>query len=223
MIDLDYLKQDAQLCYIAYKPGAIAAFEALGYAAEVLGQSSPIEQVYLLRLNDELTFVICGSNDMGDWWCNFSAPPKAFLHVGYSQAATEMLEPVKRAIISSGCSKVRFIGHSKGGAVAAILGYYLGYLNPEVVSFGAPRIGNVRLAQIYRPRYTRVVNAWDIVARLPSHSMGYRHCGDPVVLDGGKFVEGVAAWETAQRNYPTALLMLRLWRSVMAHFSYWQV
>jgi hypothetical protein len=215
------LRGYAKLCYLAYQPGskAIAAYKLLGWSAELLVQSSLIERIYVLRSPTEILFVICGSNDLGDWLCNLSAQPNALVHPGYSYVAKHLMLPIKAAIDRP---IVKILGHSKGGAVAGVLGHYLSTLNPEIVSFGAPRIGNQKLAETYKSQYRRVVNPWDIVARLPFHHMGYRHCGDPFLWDGTDFTEGAAAWREAQERYSTAMLMFRPWRSVIAHFSYWR-
>jgi hypothetical protein len=215
------LRGYAKLCHLAYQPEskAIAAYKLLSWSAELLVQSSPIERIYILRSPTEILFVICGSNDLGDWLCNLSAQPNALVHPGYSYTAKHLILPIKAAIDRP---IVKILGHSKGGAVAAVLGQYLFKLQPEITSFGAPRIGNQKFAETYQAQYRRVVHAWDIVARLPFHWMGYRHGGDPLLWDGKNFVQGVEAWKETQRLYSTATLMVRPWRSVMAHFSYWR-
>jgi Lipase (class 3) len=219
-LNTDRLRGYAKLCYLAYQPEsrAIVAYKSIGWDAELLMQSSPIERVYVLKSPAEILFVICGSNDLGDWLCNLSARPNALMHPGYSYAAKRLTGPI-RAIADD--RSVKILGHSKGGAVAGALGYYLAGMNPEIISFGSPRIGNQKLADTYKSQYLRVVNPWDIVARLPLHCMGYRHCGSPIVWDEAAFVEGAEAWEEAQRAYPISLLIFRLIKSLMAHFSYW--
>lgn len=208
----------ATLCQTAYLPidKAIDRYAALGYKAEVLAQNNQLEQIYRLEKNSELIIVLAGTNQLGDWRTNIFAIPGCYVHPGYSEVATQLITPVRAAFTRSNLPKLKLIGHSKGGAIAALLGYYLWDLKPEGISFGAPRIGSPDFAASYDVNYTRVAFADDIISRLPLHSMGYRHCGKPVIIDNGAIIP----WSEAQQRTPFWKLILRLRKSISIHFDY---
>jgi Lipase (class 3) len=220
----DQLDSYAYLCSIAYKPmdQALQAYIKLGYSAKVLAHNQPLEKVYALQKEDELTFVIAGTDQPLDWLINLFAIPKAYVHPGYSQVASSLAEPIRECFQSSGADRINLVGHSKGGAVAAILLRYLWQLPVTAISFGSPRIGSKLFAETHpNEAYYRVVHPEDIVARVPTHNLGYRHCGKPIVYDGQTYQESPAAWIKAQENYPLSQLVLSLRRSIAAHSIYW--
>lgn len=224
-MDSDQLQLYAELCRIAYESPdiAIANYQDLGYEAKVLAQPAPLEQVYVLRRGLEMLFLFAGTDQLRDWIANCLAIPGWYVHPGYSEIASAMIDSVRTEYKSSGAKHLTLVGHSKGGAVAAVLGDYLSDLPVTIVSFGAPRIGSTSYAATYEhKRYTRVVNPIDVVARLPLHSMGYRHCGQPVVWDGNLYDAHIAAWTKAQKLHPTIKLLLDPIATIKAHFSYWQ-
>jgi Lipase (class 3) len=209
----------AELCRLAYEPDAIQQFEFLNYIVEVLPTSSN-EQVYKLTHFGTTAIVIAGTNQPSDWLINLLAMPMGGtwdVHPGYAAIAVA-LAPQIRAIETPGSLTV--IGHSKGGAIAALLGAILGC---QAVSFGSPRVGSQRFAD-HCPAsvlYSRVIRPFDIVARLPSRIVGYRHCGSAIVRDGDEYMFGNEVWELYKARFPFRALALRLGRSVKEHFRYW--
>jgi hypothetical protein len=222
-MDTLLLKEYAVLCGIAYEPlnKALSSYIDKGYKATTLTQPLELEQVFSLRKGTQLIIIITGTNQIRDWLINILAIPGSYLHTGYSTIATALISPVTEEYIMGKVEKVTILGHSKGGGVAAILGYYLAHLPIEVVTYGAPRIASEAFALIYpNEKYERVVHPHDIVARLPSH-IGYRHCGKPVVWNGIEYTDSLKAWIDAQKNHPTIELFIRAYRSYKAHISYW--
>jgi hypothetical protein len=78
-------------------------------------------------------------------------------------------------------SELVLVGHSLGGAVAALaaLDYDARGWNPVVTTFGEPKVGNAALAEYFdarfgRERYRRVTHVNDPVPLLPFESLGYR-------------------------------------------------
>lgn len=211
------LKQYANLCRIAYDRDAIVQYSELGYTAEILPTSTS-EQVYHLRLSGESTIVIAGTNQLSDWLINLFALPLGGtwdVHPGYAAIAVALYPQ----IVSLRPQRLKIIGHSKGGAIAALLG---AALECEVVSFGAPRLGSERFALHYPDdKYIRVVSATDIVARLPSRYAGYRHCGRPIVVVDGNLCPGEEAWAKVKGDYSFGALFVNLIGSIHSHFEYW--
>lgn len=85
--------------------------------------------------------------------------------------------------------KVLVTGHSLGGALAEIaaMEFVSNHIPVEsVITFGKPRVGNHEWASLYDAalgwKTFRLVNANDIVTRLPLWCMGYRHAGQEVFL-----------------------------------------
>lgn len=89
--------------------------------------------------------------------------------------------------------QLTLVGHSLGGAVAALasLDYKSRGWNPQVTTFGEPRIGNLALmhymdrafvsedAQHFKSMYRRVTHVEDPVPLLPLKEWGYRmHAGE---------------------------------------------
>jgi pimeloyl-ACP methyl ester carboxylesterase len=224
-MDADQLQLYAELCRIAYESPdiAIAVYTDLGYKAKVLAQPAPLEQVYVLRHGTELLIVLAGTDQLRDWIANGLSIPGWYVHPGYSEIASALIDSVRAEYKASGLQQLTLLGHSKGGAVAAVLADYLFDLTTNVVTFGAPRIGSQSYANTYEhKRYTRVVHPLDIVARLPMHLLGYRHCGQPVVWNGETYDSHISAWTKAQRLHPTIKLLLNPFATIKAHFSYWQ-
>jgi hypothetical protein len=224
-MDAEQLQLYAELCRVAYEPPdiAIAIYTDLGYEAKVLAQPDVLEQVYVLRRGIELLIVLAGTDQLRDWLANGLSIPGWYVHPGYSEIASALIDAVRAEYKASGLRQLTLLGHSKGGAVAAVLADYLFDLTTNVITFGAPRIGSQSYANTYEhKRYTRVVHPLDIVARLPMHSLGYRHCGQPVVWDGALYDGHITAWTKAQQLHPTIKLLLNPIATIKAHFSYWQ-
>ena len=89
--------------------------------------------------------------------------------------------------------QLTLVGHSLGGAVAALasLDFHIRGWNPQVTTFGEPRIGNLALMQYFDRAFTpdkqtnfsdmyrRVTHVNDPVPLLPISNWGYRmHAGE---------------------------------------------
>jgi triacylglycerol lipase len=119
------------------------------------------------------------------------------VHSGFDAIASAIYLDIK-AHLSRG-HKTYLVGHSLGGAVAALLAIYLiedGYDVARVVTFGQPRF--VLAAGVQHLAFlpiTRVVDANDIVPMLPPATLlhprygPYEHVGQEVILlDGSHYV-----------------------------------
>jgi len=88
--------------------------------------------------------------------------------------------------------RLTLVGHSLGGAVASLasLDFYRRGWNPEVTTFGEPRVGNQALMDYFDARfynhmhggecnYRRITHVNDPVPLLPLEEWGYRmHAGE---------------------------------------------
>lgn len=141
------------------------------------------------------------SDETHDYKAESKQEPKCLnctVHSGFLRSWTNTREVVLKHIISSKAQfpsySIHLVGHSLGGAVAALAGLELSIkgLNPTVTTFGEPRIGNVALRDyldiafdLGKPkpdegqRYRRVTHRDDPVPLLPLTEWGYRmHAGE---------------------------------------------
>jgi hypothetical protein len=212
MRDLRHL---AKLCAIAYEPNAVRQYLAMGY--------SPTEiepEVFVLAKDGINTIVIAGTNDWKDWVVNCLAVPlgRSFeVHPGYAAAAVDLYDRV----LPYATPGLMIVGHSKGGAIAALLGNTMP--NATIVTFGSPRIGSAEFAERFNnDRYYRVVNPLDLVCRLPAHAFGYRHCGKAVVLYGDQFLPDEPTWQRLKQQLPLWKIALMGVHILQQHFIYWK-
>ena len=110
------------------------------------------------------------------------------VHKGFWHAWLEMKDRITTQVLETikAHPDFRFVvtGHSLGGAIATLAAGALRNLNDdlrertELYSFGAPRLGNLKLADFLTMQSTRthrITNRADWIPRLPHHSMGYHH------------------------------------------------
>jgi hypothetical protein len=133
--------------------------------------------------------VLCfrGSDDVRAWITNLDALPAPWrgggeVHRGFA-AALDVVWPLVEAAIQQAAPPVVLTGHSLGAALATLAAS----LQPEstLVTFGSPRVGDAafRVAMARRPgAMRRYVGIRDIVCRVPSARLGYRHVGEPWLI-----------------------------------------
>ena len=93
-------------------------------------------------------------------------------------------------------------GHSLGGALATLAMASLGEEAKPVhglYTFGQPRVGGKSFARNldldFKPRMFRFVNNNDVVTRVPTRKMGYRHIGQVLIFDSsGKLQTDMHFW-----------------------------
>jgi Lipase (class 3) len=97
------------------------------------------------------------------------------VHKGFSYSLENLRPWLSKYVFLNG---LVITGHSKGGALALLAGHLYRSLAPEVITFGAPMVGDRGFQVGYSPHTTCYENPHDIVPRLPL--LGYRTVGDLV-------------------------------------------
>lgn len=173
-----------RLCAIAYRTDekAIAGYAKLGYVAQPLHGPGDLDEAYLLRRGGAAIVVIRGSDEILDWLRrNFAiVGRRRHVHPGFRVGA--MILARKLRPLLTGLESLEICGHSKGGAIAALLGPMLHQWQPSITTIGAPRFCGGVYAANYPGQLTRIVHQRDPVARLPFRSLGYADCGNVVMV-----------------------------------------
>jgi hypothetical protein len=145
--------------------------------------------------------IVCfrGTDSLRDWKINLSMSrvpfisrkhknPNLEVHSGFFISHNSIKAKIYaklNAIIESGkCDSILFAGHS-AGVISAISAFDFQNdknIPVEVVTFGAPKIGNAAFAADFNSKIkcTRIVNDNDGIAHAPLFS-GYHHVGDEVI------------------------------------------
>ena len=147
--------------------------------------------------------VFRGSNSFTDWMYNIQRTQteiknKICVHSGYLKVLFtdniyhNICEQLNTLIRQYPENDIFITGHSSGGAMATLLGYFLSKDMPtkkiNIVSFGSPRVGNYafRFDFMSRPNivHNRVVNRYDIISVVPF--FGYYHVGRKILIQPRK-------------------------------------
>ena len=85
-------------------------------------------------------------------------------------------------------------GHSLGGAMATVAGFYYPEAK-EIYTFGAPRACSWTKAKGLIPHHIRVVNNNDVVPKVPFVSIGFKHTGTLHYLNYFGNVRNMTKWQ----------------------------
>ncbi|CAM9634757.1 unnamed protein product, partial [Pylaiella littoralis] len=145
--------------------------------------------------------IVCfrGTNCLTDWAHNLKmcrvpflsrkhTNPELGVHsgffIGHNSVKAKIYAKLNDMIKSGKCDSILFAGHS-AGVISAISAF--DFQNDrnipiEVVTFGAPKVGNAAFAAAFNSRIkcTRIVNDNDGIAHAPLFT-GYRHVGRDVI------------------------------------------
>ncbi|EOD51096.1 Lipase class 3 [Neofusicoccum parvum] len=179
-----------------------------------------------------------GSDDdgNGDDGAPDAKPPKCTnctVHTGFYKSwinTRDMILPeVAEAIKKHPNYKLTLVGHSLGGAVAALaaLDFKARGWHPHVTTFGEPRIGNKELVRYIDDRF----KLGDPVPLLPLEEWGYHMHGGEIFIDKADLPPSVADIRTCSadedpeciaRDDPAAWVPARfkLWQLFWAHRDY---
>jgi hypothetical protein len=199
--DFRLLYVAAQLANVSYGGNDAIMGKALAKQSRAyVSVPGDTEVKYFLGFNDARKVQVVGvrgtSNDV-NWQLNRDrrgAPDPAtgaILHAGFRRAADAIYADLKPRLKAG--YRTYLVGHSLGGAVAAILGIYLqrdGWPVDRVITFGQPKFTDAAGAKAFAGLpLVRVVNQNDIVPLLPATISGGRdpfvHVGPAVVIFPG--------------------------------------
>ena len=158
--------------------------------------------------NDEarrVTVVFRGSESMKDWMYDLMVAKKCLddnvkVHRGFYHQLTKngnmatLITTLKDMMNSLSTDNdnlpydIYITGHSLGGALATLFGYFVSKDMPEyqfkVVSFGSPRVGNhafrYNFDQCKNLKHYRITNRRDVITSVPMYK--YKHTGITIHL-----------------------------------------
>jgi triacylglycerol lipase len=137
---------------------------------------------FIVENEDSLIIAFRGTKSDLDWLADIKIEQVLFpyamdggsVHSGflsiYKSCREMIIEIVKEKIATK---KIFLTGHSLGGSLATLLGYDLamnGVCNPNVYTFGAPKVGNLKFKEQYDEHVRqsiRFANLYDIVPLSP--------------------------------------------------------
>lgn len=192
----------AELAYVTEAPARAAHTRALGLALIGHAEDAATGTFALLARAADNTLVVAfrgtEPTKLKDWKTDFDAgfqPARdggeGREHAGFAVALAAVLPRLEQLRAEGGGNgPVLVCGHSLGGALACLYARSLagGAAPPKLslVTFGCPRVGDAaHAAAVDRlvPDHLRFVRDDDIVARVPTRSMGYRHAGTVLFFD----------------------------------------
>jgi hypothetical protein len=199
--DFRLLYVAAQLANVSYGGSDAIMGKALAKQSRAyVSVPGDTEVKYFLGFNDARKVQVVGvrgtANDV-NWQLNRDRrgvpdpATGAILHAGFKRAADAIYADLKPRLKAG--YRTYLVGHSLGGAVAAILGVYLqrdGWPVDRVITFGQPKFTDAAGAKAFAGLpLVRVVNQNDIVPLLPATISGGRdpfvHVGPAVVIFPG--------------------------------------
>lgn len=169
----------ARLTQIGYMPPlkATRAFSEAGFIVKQQSPSRCTQEWYRLELpNGDISFLIFpGSKTVADWCRNveikpcYSLTPFGMLHAGFVGNVAENMSPIGDIL-----KPTYFIGHSAGGAAAAIVASQFSQIAFGVYGFGTPKFCDPTWARNYDSRLgdktTFFENVDDVIPMLPPAS-----------------------------------------------------
>lgn len=119
------------------------------------------------KLHDWLTSLELGKEPVSNKHC-LEGAVLGTVHRGFHHAYKSVHSQLTKILKGTDRLPVYLTGHSLGGALATLAAWYLpGERLAACYTFGAPRVGDKRLADKYRIPIYRVVNTADPIPRLP--------------------------------------------------------
>jgi pimeloyl-ACP methyl ester carboxylesterase len=253
-----FLAQACSLAYCDEAEGSKGFREFLGLDAHL--KSVGNTQVYVAQNDKAIVVAFRGSqaptslDGLKDWLLtnanNYLIIPEgrigtdfaaagvgARFHRGFMEALAEIWDPLLQAVTeatASGDRPIWVTGHSLGGALALMAAWRLlrNFIAiHEIVTFGAPMVGNDAAARAFEQEFAgkifRYVNLEDPVPLLPSVSLvanSYSHCQAEVSMSALQAV--ASALETLKQSAGSAMgqvleatHMDGIWKAVQSHIS----
>ncbi len=230
--NVQYLARACDLAYLPAEKGVPEFARQLGLTAQLISVGNT--QVYIGESDQAIAVIFRGSESptsldgFKDWLLTnannllivpegrlgtdfIAAGVGARFHRGFMQALADVWDPMYSAVETAWNSAERPVwvaGHSLGGALALLAAWRLQrQFIPvhEVVTFGAPMVGNDLAAAAFEKEFAgkifRIVDVEDPVPLLPTVSLvanSYRHCPREIPLRGGTHPAAAAVEQMAQ-------------------------
>lgn len=168
-------------------------------------------QAFLATRSEPDMAVLCyrGTDSIRDWKQNIEAKRDEVddgvkVHGGFREEFLALEKPIKADLMTLAGVPVFFCGHSLGGALATLAGYFFPR-EPALsdvpfrscYTFGGPRVGNLAFARVLNNALPvhRIVREGDPVAEVPALPGSYKHAGEIYYLDeDGDLTAGVSKW-----------------------------
>ncbi|MDJ0611811.1 MAG: lipase family protein [Kiloniellales bacterium] len=177
----------SRLAYCDYGTVLEGALARVGFSPLVTFESSGTE-AFLAEGPAFAVLAFRGSDDLDAWIFNLNARPAPWrgageVHRGFAAALDFVWAEVEGQL-----AKLRaplFItGHSQGAALATLAASLL----PEarLITFGSPRVGTEAFKEAFQARTgaaQRYANNRDVVCHVPLYELGFRHVGEPYLID----------------------------------------
>lgn len=159
--------------------------------------------ITISHIHNRITTIFRGSESFKDWLYDLliiqtNLKNDIYVHKGFK----EQLEPAKDDLIYTISKllqdypkyKLFTTGHSLGGALCTLFGYYLSEVfspnEVNIISFASPRVGNKSWSNLINNKYNlkhyRFINEKDIVVSIPY--INYYHTGIKCYLNRKRLV-----------------------------------
>ena len=177
--------------------------------------------IILNHSDKRINVVFRGSDELSDWLYNLFIFKKNInnniklnnikVHSGFYKLLfnhnlyTDILNEIKKLTNQYTDYKLNVTGHSLGGALATLFGFFLSYSITSkiyIFSFASPRVGNRKWANIFNNKenliHYRFVNQKDIVTAIPYFY--YSHCGNYININKNSTVDVINKQHYKDKN-----------------------
>ena len=151
---------------------------------------------------DYLVIAFRGSHGNEDWQDNFTfnkqwmafADGTEKVHTGFKTQYFTVQFYLSEKIKQYNMPKLLICGHSLGGALASLCALDTNWMAPVTcVTWGSPRVGDQGWAKLFNkfvPDSLRYVYRNDIVTKVPTLWMNFKHVGNKIHLNPGGGIPG---------------------------------
>lgn len=133
-----------------------------------------------------------GTDNFKGWLSDFDVYPLQelkMIHQGFYDSWSFFKPWIDKYIESYNGKDLFIIGHSRGAAFAVLCARHLAknrnIKGSSCIVYGCPRIGTKEFRDQFNKLpidCTRITNGFDLVTRIPTHLMGFRHVGKNIRL-----------------------------------------
>ena len=159
-------------------------------------------QCYIVYNDKAILIIFRGAEprEDNDVWAD---QRKGNVHAGFEKELDKVWSSVKTCIDNNSDKEIYIAGHGLGGAMATIAASRIQkYKNfKQVFTYGAPRVGDRKFIASCNFRHVRVQNNNDIVSKIPSMLLGYKHMCEPIYINHYGNIRKLTYWQTAKDRW----------------------